>query len=348
LEIAMNDHIEAAVVRQHARGQWFGILGRLAPSLEPALVRPGRHVPCPVHGGQDGFRVFNDANEGGGGICNTCGPRRDGFALLMWANDWGFRVALEAVAPDLRLDGGGFWSAAKSTPRRAPVSAQHRDHAGAESALRRIWSETLDPYGREALPLRRYLLRRGIDAMPDPAVVRFHPALGYYEERVRVGTYPAIISRVTDAAGQPVTLHRTYLTTDGAKAPVTSPKKLMPEMGTLSGGAIRLFPAGAELGVTEGIETALAVRQRTNMPVWAGVSAALVEAFEPPPGVTLVVIWADLDRSGRGAFAANKLRARLLTMGIQVAVHLPPGPIPGGAKGLDWADVWSLKIRAAA
>ncbi len=92
----MNHHIEAAVVRQHARSQWLGIVGRLAPSLEQALARPGRHVPCPVHGGRDGFRVFKDANESGGGICNTCGAFHDGFALLMWANNWAFRDALEA------------------------------------------------------------------------------------------------------------------------------------------------------------------------------------------------------------------------------------------------------------
>jgi hypothetical protein len=84
------------------------------------------------------------------------------------------------------------------------------------------------------------------------------------------------------------------------------------------------------------------------MPVWAGVSAALLEALKPPTGVTLVVVWGDLDRSERGATAANRLRDRLLALGIQVAVHLPPGPIPEGTKGLDWADVWSLKLRVAA
>ena len=99
--------LEAATVAAHARGQWIGLLGRLAPTLERALARPGRHVPCPVHGGRDGFRVFRDCHDTGGGICNTCGSFRDGFALLMWANGWGFREALEAVARDLRLDGGG-------------------------------------------------------------------------------------------------------------------------------------------------------------------------------------------------------------------------------------------------
>ena len=122
----------------------------------------------------------------------------------------------------------------------------------------------------------------------------------------------------------------------------------MTPCGPMQGGAIRLFPAGPELGITEGIETALAVRQRTAMPVWAALSASLLERCEPPAGVRLVVIWADLDRSGAGEAAANRLRDRLLTQGIQVALHLPAGPIPVGQKGLDWADLWRLRLRSAA
>jgi len=34
------------------------------------------------------------------------------------------------------------------------------------------------------------------------------------------------------------------------------------------------------------------------------------------------------------------LRERLQRQGISVAMHLPPGPIPARAKGIDWADVW--------
>ena|GEM_PF-3875092 len=64
---------DADQVRQHSRGHWLAILSRLAPELAPAIQRLGRHVPCPVHGGKDGFRLFRDAPETGGGICNSCG-----------------------------------------------------------------------------------------------------------------------------------------------------------------------------------------------------------------------------------------------------------------------------------
>jgi putative DNA primase/helicase len=341
--------LAAATVRDRARGQWIWILGRLAPTLERALARPGRHVPCPVHGGRDGFRVFRDCADTGGGICNTCGSRSDGFALLMWANDWGFRETLEAVARDLRLDTGGAWTVPSPRREPAPAPAPRRDAQEAEAALRRVWSETLDPRDPAAQPLQRYLRYRGIDAQPDPRVVRFHPGLGYFDaDGRRLGIYPALVARVSNAAGRPVTLHRIYLARDGRKAPVESPKKLMTPLAPIAGGAIRLYPPGATLGITEGLETALVVRQRTGMAVWCGISAALLERFEPPPGVSLVVVWADLDVSGAGERAALGLRERLSARGLRSVVHVPRGPIPAGAKGLDWADLWRLKGEALA
>jgi phage/plasmid primase-like uncharacterized protein len=339
--------LDARTVREQARGRWIGILGRLAPTLESALARPGRHVPCPVHGGSDGFRVFRDVAETGGGICNSCGPRRDGFALLMWVNDWGFRETLEAVARNLGLDTRRPRTI-EAGPRPVVVARTDQDATMAETALRRVWSETLDPDDRRAIPLRRYLSRRGIDAELDPRVLRFHPGLAYFEDKTRVGTFPALVAKVMDAEGRPVSLHRIYLDHAGHKAPVAHPKKMMPPIGTLCGGAVRLYPAGATLGITEGIETALVIRQRTAMPVWAGISATLLQRFVPPPGVELVVIWADLDRSGTGEQAARALRERLISQGIRVALHLPKGPIPEGSKGLDWCDLWRLDLRAVA
>ena len=80
------------------------------------------------------------------------------------------------------------------------------------------------------------------------------------------------------------------------------------------------------------------------MPVWSAVSARMLERVMLPAWIAQVVIWADLDRSGTGQAAAERLRARLSAEGIEASVELPPVAIPAGAKGLDWADLW-LRAR---
>ena len=61
-------------------GLWLYVLLDLAPQLEDAVKNLGRHVPCPFHGGKDGFRLFSDAAEtgggGGGGQELEGGPKR--------------------------------------------------------------------------------------------------------------------------------------------------------------------------------------------------------------------------------------------------------------------------------
>ena len=89
-------------VRCLAFGNWGVIIPDLCPPLIPAFEKIGKHVPCSVHGGKDGFRVPKEFLEVGGGICNTCGPFHDGFALLMWANGWTFLEALKSVGDYLQ------------------------------------------------------------------------------------------------------------------------------------------------------------------------------------------------------------------------------------------------------
>ena len=350
--------LDAATVRARAHGRWDRILAALAPTLEPALARPGRHVPCPIHGGKDGFRVFRDVADTGGGICNTCGAQPDGFALLMWVNQWEFPTSLRAVARWLGLDletdrplppPRSATTGRSATPPTASMTDNRRRYR-----LQQTWEAALPLWDRRALPARRYLNRRGLVLGLYPETLRLHPALPYYDSAgVELGHWPALLAVVADALGQPVTLHRTYLTSSGAKAPVDSPKKLMayPSDRVLIGGAIRLTPAGPVLGVAEGIETAPAVHHATALPIWAAVSAALLAQFQPPAEVREVLLWADRDRSGAGQGAAAMLAERLNTAGRAVRLLLPSGPIPAGAKGVDWLDILNAvggaAIRAA-
>jgi hypothetical protein len=221
--------------------------------------------------------------------------------------------------------------------------------------LRRTWSQSLPPFHPDAWPLRRYLAGRGLDAaVLNPRVVRVHPALPYWsrdpnDRPICRGRFPAMLALVSDADGRPVTLHRTYLRSDGrGKAAVPSPRKLMAHARStpLCGAAIRLSAADTsaqvELGVAEGIETALAVQAMTDLPVWACLSATLLQGFRPPAGTQRLSIWTDRDRSGAGERAALALRQRLGSS-LDVRILLPPAPIPANARGIDWADVWLIR-----
>jgi phage/plasmid primase-like uncharacterized protein len=332
--------MKAEEIRPLARRRWGEILASLAPQLHAALDRAGRHVPCPVHGGKDGYRVFKDVDETGGSVCNTCGVFPDGFATLMWVNGWDFSTALRAVAEYLHA------GSAKPVARVVKQELADGDDEKLRQALNRVWNESISILDRDAEPARLYLARRGISIRP-PETIRFHPSLAYYDGDKKAGGYPAIIAMVTGAMGNPVTIHRTYLTPDGKKAPVESPKKLMayPKDRRIVGGAIRLVEAGPVLAVAEGLETSLAVLEGTGLPVWCAVNAYLLEHLVPPAGVRRVIVFADKDRAteqhprGHGQEAARQLVQRLWKAGVQATAIVPAGEIPAGQKSIDWLDV---------
>jgi putative DNA primase/helicase len=164
-------------------------------------------------------------------------------------------------------------------------------------------------------------------------VLRYHPHLAYRHEDGQCTYHPAMVARVDNAQGEGVSVHRTYLTRDGRKAHVPTVKKLMPSVvpGATRGGAIRLYPASETLAIAEGIETALAVRLATGLPVWSTICADGMARLVIPPEVRLVVICADHDTAGLDA--AKTLARRLLTEQRRVKILMPDTP------GEDWADL---------
>jgi putative DNA primase/helicase len=186
----------------------------------------------------------------------------------------------------------------------------------------------------EGDPVLTYLCQRGITLpLQDlPLVVRYHPRLPYRHEDYTFTHHPAMVAGVDDPTGELATLHRTYLTRDGHKAAVPTPKKMMSPAvpGATNGGAIRLYAPEETLAVTEGIETALAVRCATGLPVWATCSAGGMARLIVPAGVRLVVICADHDTAG--LVAARALARRLLAEQRRVKILTPD------TLGADWAD----------
>ena len=345
-----------AAVRTMAAGRWDSIIPALAPSIAPAFEKPGKHVACPVHPGstQKNLRTFKDAAETGGVVCNTCGAFKDGFATLQWATGWMFTEAVKQVADYL----GGVQRQGLTEQEKARHEAEYQRKLDAKRKVQAeedqravqhldvTWKEGLPLSHPDAKPARLYFANRGIRLTRAPAELRFHPALSYWDEDAKdYGKHPAILARMVTSAGKPASLLRIYLTPDGKKLSLpgveVEAKKMMkhPSWSQLAGGAIRLFPPATILGIAEGVETAMAAAELDGLNVWAAFSANLMEQFVPPAGVDKVVIYADLDRSGRGGEAATQLVERLWKMGIMAGIRMPEGPIPEGKKGRDWNDV---------
>ena len=153
-------------VRLAAEGRWPEICAALAPQLVPAIERIGTHVPCPVHGGQDGFRLFKDFPKSGGGICNTCGPKPDGFDLLAWVNGWSFSTTVNAVAATLGLRDRGIPAPIRPVTKGGPVRRTGRlvdtgeaHYRFAENAPFSVYVKLMQENGRECVLWGRDLSR---------------------------------------------------------------------------------------------------------------------------------------------------------------------------------------------
>jgi len=331
-------------VKRLACGRWDEVFMRLVPQIAPALERPGRHVTCPFHGGKDDFRVARNYLDNGKCFC-TCGTW-DGFSMVMFANNWDFPTAVNAIADVL----GGIDVRVSDHARRVKsptVHDQRQRDAFVRETMKRWWKQTLPLDHPDAAPARRYFKSRKLGQVVMPLDdIGYHPALEYRDADSKViGQYPALIAIVRNVEGKTVTVHRTWLSPDGnGKAPVDSPRKQFSSAGDkpVTGSAIRLDKEIAPvLHVAEGLETALAVRAIVDgtAPVFSTLNKGLMQRLDVPEPVQCVVIWADRDHSGGGEQAAHALTERLHQQGKQAIVMLPPYRIPEGKRSIDWNDV---------
>ena len=116
-------------------------------------------------------------------------------------------------------------------------------------------------------------------------------------------------------------------------------KKMLPPVTTINGGAVRLHAAHEELGVSEGVETALAAHEMFGIPVWAALSDIGMSSFKPPAGIRRVRVFGDNDAKYVGQAAAFALAKRLNKEGISVEVQIPPDT------DTDWLNVLEARAR---
>lgn len=320
-------------IKHTAQGRWPEIFA--AAGMDPGhFVRSNR--PCPLCGGRDRFSLLKgERNEPDGRwYCRGCGYG-DGIELVKRFRGSTFPQTLRWLEAYLGIE-----------HQRESFCHRPEGLSEAEKTVRR--RERNLAFWNAAVPLRdlsrespqwKYLASRGLGACDASAMLRAEAETEAWEtnedgERRSAGRYPVLLAAVTDGSGGIITLHRTFLTPDGGKAPLSSPKKLAP--GAIEDGLIRLFPPTAILCLAEGIETALSVHEMTGLPVWSAISLTGLRKFgEVPEGVKKIHICGDNDRSYAGAAGAYELAARIRRSrpDIEVAVHIPPEP------GTDWNDV---------
>ena len=121
---------------------------------------------------------------------------------------------------------------------------------------------------------------------------------------------PVMVLPIQTPAGKLAAYHCTFLTADGKKRENT-PKMYTKTINALDGAAIRLYPVEDELMITEGIESALAAHELTDLPVWACGSAWAIENFVPPETIQYLHVFADIEPGFVGLGAAVKLANRL-------------------------------------
>lgn len=260
---------------------------------------------CPLHGETRPSFYVNDHK--GTYYCHSCNATGDVIQFVMDYNRVGFTEALAM------LNGGGKFG--KHSPPRVPKVTQPRENG---EYARSIWHSAAPIIGT---PADRYLRHRGLDLNMLPALpsLRFH-RLRYPQ---REGEHAALIAAVSDPHGKVVAIQRIFLTDDGRKLDVATPKM---SLGPRPGGAIRLGEGQTDLIVCEGLEDGLSIL--VDMPdqtVWVAAGANMMKSIVLPDACQTVVIARDNDEAGERA--AEDARVAFMATGRTVHVMAPPAGI---------------------
>jgi putative DNA primase/helicase len=293
-------------------GRWQDILP-IAAGFDRALLR-NRHGPCPLCDGKTSFR-FDDKDGTGTWICTHCGAGKP-LKLVMDRLGCDYWTAVEEII-----------KAAGIAPMTAPTLRTPTDAEVWRLARAKMWKSTVPIEPGSAAG--QYL-----DYRCDTQ--------GSYPRELRAGTYEwagarwsALIARVLSADGlRALQLQTVLLTPEGRKAPLEE-AKITTKGDFPVGGAVRLAPVAEEMGVSEGVETALSCAKMFGTPTWAALDAHHLRNWEPPPECKLLHIFGDRDGPPyfTGERAAYDLSARLTSQKLKVITHLPD------EMKTDWNDV---------
>lgn len=217
------------------------------------------------------------------------------------------------------LCSGGLWGGHPAGfPERAAATGE------VTAAALAVWRRTVPIAGT---PAEAYLRSRGIDRAPP--TLRFHPALRHVPSGLAL---PALVAAVTVWPDRrPCAVHRTWLRPDGSGKAAVDPPRMT--LGPVRGGAVRLEPAGRQLGVGEGIESSASIRPQFDVPAWAALSAGGLRTLVLPPLPLASEVLIGADHDPPGLKAAEAAAGIWTAEGRVVKIMRPDWP------GHDWNDV---------
>lgn len=256
------------------------------------LVRKGREFwgCCPFH--KEKTPSFKVSNERSAYHCFGCGAAGDAIAWLEAVEGLSFVQAVEKLAGISDTAPLHSFTVQKWMPKPFDEADGYREALA-------IWDAALPAAGTV---VEEYLRGRGIrgrisDQLRYAPRLRHSPTKSYFR---------AMVARLADERGF-CAIQRTYLSND---APIKAP--IMPNKMTkaaMRNSAVRLSAIASDnLGLAEGIETALSARMIFHIPVWATLSANRLGEIEIPPDVKTVTLFADAGEVGiEHAFSAAEL-----------------------------------------
>lgn len=179
-----------------------------------------------------------------------------------------------------------------------------------------------------------YLSKRGI-TVKEPLVIKFKDRI-YNKELQKY--IPTLLFKVqVSPEGPLIAIHRIYLTEQGNKANLISPKMAL---GSICGAGIWFGEKYSALYVTEGPENALSIRELGEQFAVSTISAANMCNLIIPDYVHTVVICPDPDEAGKNS-ALKAAKAFALQNKI-VKIAFPPEKYLSNGKLADWNDIISV------
>ncbi len=209
----------------------------------------------------------------------------------------------------------------RAKARKARVEWEISDRWRKQQFCRDLWSRAIPATGT---PAHDYLRARAIPAATLPGALRYlaEAPRGYEKS----STSPAMLALVIDRHGAPSGLHVTYIKghrNDG---------RIM--VGSIMGGAVRLYSPTDELAVCEGIETALSYAAIKSIPTWAVLSTSGLAAFSAPIEIDRLTLAIDSDDTSKAhpLGAAYEIATAKICPWCEITIDAAPD-------ACDWNDV---------